>query len=195
LPLTGAHHLDHAVVVEAQEWFGLDCISPGPAVNDTEGTCLRALREMLRSMGAVRRTGRRLVPTPLGRRLLANPDDLWMAAATCLIGGEDSLGAAAREAALAILGDGRQVGREELTRRVATVLAGEGWRDPATGGRPSGPAVRTALAELWRSLRALGLTSDDQWLRPLRLSPIGQAAAVAALRARAIRPRHTFGLG
>jgi hypothetical protein len=150
---------------------------------------------MLRSMAAVRRTGRRLVATPLGRRLAANPDDLWTAAVTCLIGGEDSLGAAVREAALAILADGRQVGREELARRVAAVLTGEGWRDPATGGRPSGPAVRTALAELWRSLRALGLTSDDQWLRPLRLSPIGQAAAVAALRSRATRPRYTFGLG
>ena len=75
------------------------------------------------------------------------------------------------------------------------MLTGEGWGDPASGGGLSGPAIRTALAELWRSLRALGLTSDDQWLRPLRLSPIGQAAAGAALRARAIRPRHTFGPG
>ena len=81
------------------------------------------------------------------------------------------------------------------TRRVATVLTGEGWHEPTTGGPPGGAAVRTALAQLWRSLRALGLTSDDQWLRPLRLSPIGQAAALAALRARAIRPRHTFGVG
>jgi len=96
---------------------------------------------------------------------------------------------------MVVLVDGRQIGREELTRRVSTVLAGEGWRDPTTGRPPSGPAVRTALADLWRTLRALGLLADDHWLRPLRLSPIGQAAAVAALRARAMRPRHTIGSG
>ena len=146
-------------------------------------------------MGAVRRTGRRLVLTPLGRRLSAEPADLWAAAVGCLIGDDDTLGAATTEAAMVVLVDGRQIGREELTRRVSTVLAGEGWRDPTTGRPPSGPAVRTALADLWRTLRALGLLADDHWLRPLRLSPIGQAAAVAALRARATRPRHTMGYG
>ena len=195
LPLTGAHHLDRTVVVEAQEWFGLDCTGQGPAGTDVEGRCLGALREMLRSMGAVRRIGRRLVLTPLGRRLSAKSDDLWAAAVGCLIGDGDSLGEAAREAAMAALVDGRQIGREELTRRVSSWLAGEGWRDPTTGGTPTGPTVRTALAELWRTLRALGLLTDDHWLRPLRLSPIGQAAAVAVLRARAIRPRHTIGFG
>jgi len=195
LPLTGAYRLDHTLVVEAHERFGLDCAGPGPAGTDGEGPSLRALRELLRSMGVVRRSGRRLVLTPLGRRLSAEPDDLWTAAVSCLIGGDDSLGAAGKEAALVALADGQPIGREELARRVSAVLASEGWRDPTTGGPPSGPTVRPALAELWRTLRALGLLTDGHWLRPLRLSPIGQAAAVAALRARATRPRHTMGYG
>jgi hypothetical protein len=181
------------VVVEAQDWFGLDVPGPGRTGSDAEGSCLRALRELLRSMGAVRRTGRRLTLTRRGRRLSADPDELWAAVVACLIGGGDSLGTAAREAALVVLVDGRQVGREELVRRVVAVLTGEDRRDPTTGGLASGPAVRTALAGLWRTLRALGMLSDDQWLRPLRLSPIGQVAAVAALRAQAVRPRHAIG--
>jgi hypothetical protein len=195
IALTGTYHLDHTVVVEAQECFGLDRAGPGPAGTDAEGTCLRALRELLRSTGAVRRTGRRLVLTPLGRRLSADPDELWAASVACLIGSGDSLAAAAREAALVLLADGRQLGREELIRRVVAVLTGEGWPVPGPGAVPFGTVVRTTLAELWRTLRALGMISDDQWLRPLRLSPIGQAAALGALRARAIRPRHAIGYG
>jgi len=150
---------------------------------------------MMHSMRAVRRTGPRLVLTSIGRRLLAHPDRLWAAATRCLIGDGDSLGVAAREAAMVVLVDGRQLGREELARRVTTMLAGDGWHDPASGGAPVAPAVRVALADLWSRLSALGLLADERWLRPLRLSPIGQAAALAALQARAIRPRHAIGFG
>jgi len=183
LPLTGTHGLDRAVAAEAHAWFGSDGGGTG------EGRCLRALREMTLSMGAVRRTGRRLVLTATGRRLLANPQQLWTAAASCLIGAGDTAQAAVAEAALVVLVDGRPIGREELTRAASGVLTSEGAGDAQV------PAVRAALAALSGRLQALGLLADERWLRPLRLPPIGQAAALSALQARATRPRHAIGFG
>jgi len=75
------------------------------------------------------------------------------------------------------------------------MLAGEGWRDPATGGTPDASSARTALGGRWSRLSALGLLADERWLRPLRLSSIGQAAALAALQAWAVRPRCTLATG
>ncbi|HEV2371388.1 MAG TPA: hypothetical protein VGS19_04385 [Streptosporangiaceae bacterium] len=185
LPLTDTHALAGSVVAEAQEWFGLD----------GTGICLGSLHELLLAMKALRRNGKRLVITSIGRQLLAHPERLWAAVAGGLVGDGEGPAEAAAEGALVVLAEGRQLGREELARRVGAMLAGEGWRDPATGGTPDASSVRTALRGLWIRLSALGLLADERWLRPLRLSTIGQAAVLAALQARAVRPRHTLAAG
>jgi hypothetical protein len=179
LPLTGDHRFSPTVVVEAQEWFGVDAA----------GSALPALQELLYELRAVRRSGRRLVPTRRGRHLLADPERLWSAVVAALLGPLAGIDGAVREAALIVLADGRQVAREELARRVDDVLAGEGW------GAVDAATARPALARLWRRLYALGLLGDERWLRPVRLNPAGQAAALAALRTRAARPRRSLGFG
>jgi hypothetical protein len=180
VPLTEAYRLPPALLVEAQQWFGLD---PTPAGSDG---CLGAVRDLLESARALRRTGRRLVLTRLGRQLLAEPSRLWERATGALVGPGDGLGPAAREAALLVL-VARQTGREELVRRVGEAVTGEGWLDPG------GHRTRCAVAELLRQLHALGLLAEDRWLRPVRLTPAGQIAGVTALRRRALRPRRTLG--
>jgi hypothetical protein len=172
LPLTATHGFSPALIAEAQDWFG----------PDGNGACVDALREMLLEMHAVRRTGQRLVLTPVGRQLLLDPVLLWRSTVQALAGAGDDFGAAAREVALMILVN-RQASREELILRMGDVLAGEGWSDLANDG------VRLAVAHLVRRLTALGLLYEDRWLRPVRFNPLGQAAALAALRARAVRPR------
>ncbi|OLE21520.1 MAG: hypothetical protein AUG44_27295 [Actinobacteria bacterium 13_1_20CM_3_71_11] len=180
VPLDEAYRLDDSVVAQARQWFG----------SDHDGQSLEAVRELLYELRALRRTGRRLVVTRIGRELLDDPDRMWAAAVATLVGAADDLGSVVREAALMIL-LGRQAGREELTRRLTEVAAGDGWLAPDARYED----IRTALLPLLRRLLAMGLLADERWLRPIRLTPLGQAAAVAALRARAMRPRRTLAVG
>jgi hypothetical protein len=184
LPLTDNHDLAAPVVAAAQESFGRDVVEP-----------LRSLVEILHRMRALRRVGRRLVLTRTGRRLPTNPAQLWHAAMDALVGPDDSVNAAAAEATLLLLVDGHQAGREELARRVCDLLASEGWCDPATGAAPEPAAVRGWQVKMWRRLYALGLLADDRWLRPVRLTTLGQSGALAGLRSRALRPRRTIAFG
>lgn len=184
VPLTDGGGVAQPVVVAAEERFGADAAKP-----------LRALGEMLLRMRMLRRAGRRWMLTHAGRELLADPGQLWQTTMDAVVGSADTMAAAAIEAALLLLADGRQIGREELVQRVCELLAGEGWQDRETGAVPTPEVVCAPLAETWRRLHALGFVADDRWLRPLRLTMIGQAGALAALRARALRPRHTAALG
>ncbi|KAA9375212.1 hypothetical protein F5972_27945 [Microbispora cellulosiformans] len=176
-------------------------------------------RIAVHDLGALRRSGRRLVLTTTGRNLLDDPAALWEAAAATLLvpaPGEHDFEISIRESALMILVDGDAVPDGDLRDRVAEVVNGEGWRS-ADGGRVTGVDLSHPLARLRHRLDALGLAADgvrasespagpsvagdrepsaparDAYV--WRLTGTGRRAALAALRAQALRPRQYAGLG
>ncbi|WP_440106700.1 hypothetical protein [Streptosporangium sp. H16] len=158
IPLTQRHNLARSVLAEST-WSGAE---------------LAAVREVAQDqMGALRQTGRRLVTTPAGERLLADADLLWETAAAALLApasGENGFRASAREVALMLLADGAPADRDHVT---AVIDCAE-WQTVE---------VDASLTELGRRLDAFGLRVDG------RLTPAGRSAALAALRSHALRPR------
>jgi hypothetical protein len=138
-----------------------------------------AAQEAAQRMGALDRDGRALVTTAAGRRLLGDADLLWEAATTALISPvspEHDLGVSAREVALMLLADGLPADRES----VAAVIGCEEERRPE---------IDASLAGLTRLLDAFGLRAGGE------LTSAGRAAALAALRGHALRPRRYVSLG
>ncbi|MER7502123.1 hypothetical protein AB0L05_10475 [Nonomuraea pusilla] len=151
-------------------------LAPSP-----EALRLRELAE--RELGAISPEGARLAITPYGRHLLASPEALWDAVTRLLLAnGEHEFEVSAREAALMLLADGTLMSPKELRERVAEVVGGEGWH-PATGLDD----VAAPVADLVAQLTALGLAFSDELA--VRMARRGQLAALAALRAHALRPR------
>ncbi|SEK35027.1 hypothetical protein [Nonomuraea pusilla] len=151
-------------------------LAPSP-----EALRLRELAE--RELGAISPEGARLAITPYGRHLLASPEALWDAVTRLLLAnGEHEFEVSAREAALMLLADGTLMSPRELRERVAEVVGGEGWH-PATGLDD----VAAPVADLVAQLTALGLAFSDELA--VRMARRGQLAALAALRAHALRPR------
>jgi hypothetical protein len=151
-------------------------LAPSP-----EALRLRDLAE--RELGAISRDGTRLAITDYGRTLLKSPEAMWEAVIRLLLArGEHEFEVSAREAALMLLADGTLMSPAELREQVAEVVGGEGWH-PAT----SLDDVSAPVTDLVSQLTALGLMfSDDLAVRMVRP---GQYAALAALRAHALRPR------
>jgi hypothetical protein len=134
---------------------------------------------------------------------------MWEAATPTLLvpaPGEHDFEVSIRESALMILVDRDVVRDGDLRDRVAEVVNGEGWR-ATDGGRVGGADLTGPLARLRHRLDALGLesaahkpeaadpvaeaTGAVEW----RLTDAGRRAALAALRAQALRPRQYAGLG
>ncbi|WP_449066432.1 hypothetical protein [Planomonospora algeriensis] len=164
-----------------------DSVAVAPAVlaalSETPGGWggdeLAAAGEAARRMGALDRNGRALVTTAAGRRLLGDADLLWEAATAALlspVSREHDLGVSAREVALILLADGLPADRES----VAAVIGCEEERRPE---------IDASLTGLTRLLDAFGLRAGDG------LTPAGRAAALAALRGHALRPRRYVSLG
>ncbi|WP_424536366.1 hypothetical protein ACOZ38_41705 [Sphaerisporangium viridialbum] len=188
VPLTQRHNIARALVVEAAERFGW----PLTGTRSEGGVAaLRTLRHMAEDeMRAVQRTGRRLLITATGRRLLADPEAMWQAASSALLTpapGEREMEMSVREVGLMLLTDGKEVPCGSLAERVTEVVVGEGWRTatPADVVRP--------LVELRHRLEAFDLcvspAPSPDALAPAELTPAGRAAALAALRGQALRPR------
>ncbi|MEU8039622.1 hypothetical protein [Streptosporangium sp. NPDC049078] len=158
IPLTQRHNLARSVLAEST-WSGAE---------------LAAVREVAQDqMGALRQTGRRLVTTSTGERLLGDTDLLWEAAAAALLApspGENGFRASAREVALMLLADGAPADRDHVTAVIDCT-------------ERQALEVDASLAELGRRLDAFGLRVDG------RLTPAGRSAALAALRNHALRPR------
>lgn len=138
------------------------------------------LREVAEhALGALTRDGSRLVLTEPGRRLMASPEALWEAAISLLLSRSDHNGeVSVREAALLLLADGVAITPAKLSERVSEIIGGEGWHSAAD--------LDAIVAELIGILTALGLASGDELVY---LTSTGQSAALAALRAHALRPR------
>jgi hypothetical protein len=102
-------------------------------------------------------------------------------------------------------------GYDELTKQLTDLHGVEGWAagGGAGAGRAGGgrhgtglhstglaSAVRTELYALRHRLWALHLLGTERsFSAPLSLTETGVAAALSALLARALRPRHHLGLG
>lgn len=196
--LTERLNLARAVAAEAVERFGWETSTRRTVRSETEVFTLTTLKAIaVRELKALRRTGRKLILTPVGRELLDDRNALWSAATAALLTpspGEHEFEVSARESALMLLADGATLGFDELRARVAEVVNGEGWRT-GQGERLSSFDMTDPLTELRRRLDALALRVDCGWDTPWRLTSVGRAAALAALRTQALRPRQYAGLG
>ncbi|MDA0631969.1 hypothetical protein OUY22_00955 [Nonomuraea sp. MCN248] len=171
-PLPALHRLLSVAAAEGTLPFRL---APSP-----EALRLRELAE--HELGALSRDGSRLTVTGFGRKLLASPELMWDAVTRLLLARGDEFELSVREAALMLLADGVLMSPAELREKVAEVVGGEGWH------AASGPEdVAAALARLIDQLAALDLAFADPLA--VRLTWAGRFAALAALRAHALRPR------
>jgi hypothetical protein len=80
IALTQKGNLARAVAVEAVERFGWQPL-PNPPRGEDDVFELWVLRDLARDLGAVRRSGRRLVATRAGRTLAGDAEALWRAVA------------------------------------------------------------------------------------------------------------------
>ena len=153
-----------------------------------------------------------LVLTKTGKLMTADPAARWHIGTAALIGPDDGpqpdFSVAVREAALLVILTSGPTGYDELTRVLTDLHGVEGWAAGGTGRHGTGhygggrngtglaSAVRTELYALRHRLWALHLLGAERsFSAPLALTETGVAAALSALLARALRPRHHLGLG
>ena len=218
LRLTARYYISPALVNEAVEEFGWRDQLVGTLRQELDVFPLHTLRGMAQSeMGAIRRSRTSLVLTKTGKLMTADPAARWHIGTAALIGPDDGpqpdFSVAVREAALLVILTSGPTGYDELTRVLTDLHGVEGWaagggsaRDGAGHyGAPYGAgrsgaglasAVRTELYTLRHRLWALHLLGAERsFSAPLALNETGVAAALSALLARALRPRHHLGLG
>ena len=199
LRLTARHYIAPALVTEAVDTFGWRDQLVGTLRQELDVFPLHTLRGMAQSeMGAVRRSRTSLVLTKTGRLMTADPAARWHIGTAALIGPDDGpqpdFPAAVREAALMVILTSGPTGYDELTRLLTDIHGVEGWASAGSTGLAS--AVRTELYTLRHRLWALHLLGAERsFTAPLSLTDTGVAAALSALLARALRPRHHLGPG
>jgi len=214
LRLTARHYIAPALVTEAVDTFGWRDQLVGTLSQELDVFPLHTLRSMAQTeMGAIRRSRTSLVLTKTGKLMTADPAARWHIGTAALIGSDDGpqpdFSVAVREAALLVILTSGPTGYDELTRLLTDIHGVEGWAAGAGTGRTSSgrqstaghstglaSAVRTELYTLRQRLWALHLLGDERsFSAPLSLTETGVAAALSALLARALRPRHHLGLG
>jgi hypothetical protein len=189
LRLTARHYIAPALVSEAVDAFGWRNKLVGALRTELDVFPLHTLRAMAQAeMGAVRRSRTSLVLTRTGRLMAADPAIRWHIGTSALIGPDDGpqpdFCAAVREGALLTMLTSGPASYDELTGALTDMHLLEGWE--SRGGLAS--AVRTELYNLRHRLWALHLLGDRGSL--LALNETGVSAALSALLARALRPRH-----
>ncbi len=219
LRLTARHYIAPALVSEAVDTFGWRDQLVGTLRQELDVFPLHTLRGMAQTeMGAIRRSHTSLVLTKTGKLMTADPAARWHIGTAALIGPDDGpqpdFSVAVREAALLVILTSGPTGYDELTRLLTDIHGVEGWAAGAgtgrhsTGGSSTGrqgtwghsnglaSAVHTELYTLRHRLWALHLLGEERsFSAPLSLTEIGVTAALSALLARALRPRHHLGLG
>jgi hypothetical protein len=189
LRLTARYYIAPALVSEAVDAFGWRDKLVGSLRTELDVFPLHTLRAMAQSeMGAVRRSRTSLVLTRTGRLMAVDPAIRWHIGTAALIGADDGpqpdFCAAVREGALLTMLASGPASYDELTTTLTDMHMLEGWE--SRGGLAS--AVRTELYNLRHRLWALHLLGDQGSL--LSLNETGVSAALSALLARALRPRH-----
>jgi hypothetical protein len=199
LRLTARYYIAPALVTEAVDTFGWRDQLVGTLRQELDVFPLHTLRGMAQSeMGAIRRSRTSLVLTKTGKLMTADSAARWHIGTAALIGPDDGpqpdFSVAVREAALLVILTSGPTGYDELTRLLTDIHGVEGWASGGTTGLAS--AVRTELYTLRHRLWALHLLGAERsFTAPLSLTETGVAAALSALLARALRPRHHLGPG
>ena len=222
--LTARNYIAPALVAEAVDTFGWRDQLVGTLRQELDVFPLHTLRGMAQTeMGAIRRRRTTLVLTKTGKLMTADPAARWHIGTAALIGPDDGpqpdFSVAVREAALLVILTSGPTGYDELTRVLTDIHGVEGWATGAGTGRSGAgqhtsgqhgtgqhgtgqhgnglaSAVRTELYTLRHRLWALHLLGDERrFSAPISLTETGVAAALSALLARALRPRHHLGLG
>jgi hypothetical protein len=189
IALTQVGNLNRPTVIEAVRRFGWHPL-PDPPRGEDDVFELWALWDLVRDLGAARRSGRRLVATRAGRALAGDAEGLWYAVAHRLGSGHD-FAPTITELALLLLVESGEVAEATLAERVNAAVVGEGWYERTSGQPPDPQTVRAQLVEPLRLLRVLGLGREggDWRTRWVALTEPGRALALEALRARATGPR------
>jgi hypothetical protein len=187
IALTQTGNLNRKFVQAAADRFRWDF--PSPPRTEDELFDLHQLRHLAQRLRLARRQGRTLTLTAKGRRAVAEPDQLWRAAARGLLGGSD-FSVFAGELVLALLLDTDSMPYDQIKTIVAQAAAQEGFRQTRSGAPPTDHEVGRAGYETTNLCRALALLSvGGDWNdRSYGLTRTGKAAAVEALRARATGP-------
>lgn len=186
--LTTTGNLTRPLVAEGCRRFDWLTTTGNPR-SESDIVELWTLRDWARQMGVVRRSGRRLLLSTAGKSVHGGgAAELWHATMDALCGPDDA-DAAAAEIALMLLLNDDNLDYRDLNTAVARALAGEGWRQRPAGQPVTRNQAATLLGSLRRRLHLLGLTVQERFGEPIRLTATGRAAAHTALRARALRPR------
>jgi hypothetical protein len=199
LRLTARHYIAPALVTEAVDTFGWRDQLVGTLRQELDVFPLHTLRGMAQSeMGAIRRSRTTLVLTKTGKLMTTDPAARWHIGTAALIGPDDGpqpdFSVAVREAALMVILTSGPTGYDDLTRLLTDIHGVEGWASGGSTGLAS--AVRTELYTLRHRLWALHLLGTERsFSAPLSLTDTGVTAALSALLARALRPRHHLGPG
>jgi hypothetical protein len=140
---------------------------------------LQSLHGAMRGSGLVRRRGRKLLATKRAGEL--TPGARRVHLLQSLLDGDTFLAAVAELTLAALAQEASDAGA-----RVADVIAAEGWGS-ADGSLPS-YAVPKAMTDIRHVLLAIGAAEGDALSRrELKLTELGRAAVVGALRAHALR--------
>jgi len=189
LRLTQAGYLPTAMVREGWERFSwnLGWTERAPR-SETELGELHELHDLLRRVGAVRRRGRELRLTRLGRRMRADLEAGWRVTAAGLSDG--AWPRAVAEVYTLLLLEGEHEDRT-LEAEATTLLGEAGWQ--ADGQPPDSRVVLRAWWQTWRPLRVLGgVEGAGDWRsRTTRLTGFGEATLLEQLRVAATGPRST----
>lgn len=187
--LTQTGNLSRKFVQENAARFGWDF--PAPPRTEDELYDLHQLREFAQHLGVARRSRRTLTLTAKGRRLAADPGRLWRAAAAAMLDSNNGFTVYVGELVLALLVDVGSVSMSDITAAIHRAIGEEGFRESRTGAPPDEHDVSWAIYDTVNLSRALGLlvVGADWQDRSYGLTPVGQATALEALRARATGPK------
>lgn len=193
--LTQTGGLNRAFVQEASAQFPCwDTSRLGLPWDEDELTALRLTHDLAGRMKALRRRGKHLTLSPLGRALLADPEAMLRATARALLP-RHAFRAAVGEVTLALLIVEGRVGDSALGTRAHQAVADQGWRDRRTGRPASMHVVVKARDEVLNLLHGLDvLEVGRRGEATAGLTPVGRALALEALHHRATGPRSRSGL-
>ncbi|MFC4560490.1 hypothetical protein ACFO4E_01335 [Nocardiopsis mangrovi] len=171
--------------------------SPSPPRSETDVMQLIALHKLLRTMRAVRRSGRRLVLTRRGRQLHADTAALWRAVAEAALD-TDGFAQATTETLLGLLlsrspkATGSHARAEDTTiaEEARLVLAESGWGGDRPGRTPDTQQVRSVLITVTWLLETLGFVTGGDLLSggSHQLTKAGRSFALTAMHLSATTP-------
>lgn len=192
IPLTEKYNLGRAFVREAAarwNWWDLR----GQPMREDDVTPLWILHEYASELKLVRRRGRKLLATPVGRRCQNDAEELWHRVGRGLVRGQEFVDAVS-ELTLAVLVLEGEMEADDIVTTITPMLVEEGWGS----GKEWGPRVlvdeedvSAAMWDLRRRSIPFGLMVDrEDWRdRSVALTEVGRATALDALRARATAPQ------